>query len=110
ERAWSASSLEAWIRCPMRWFVERLLAPRELDPEAEPLARGAVAHAALNETLEALRRERGSARISPQTLPRARELLREALLEHERQRPLAVSPERLAAARRSLLADLERFL
>ncbi len=39
-RLWSASGLQAWAGCPVRWFVERLLGAKDLEPEAEPLARG----------------------------------------------------------------------
>ncbi len=44
---WSASSLELWIGCPVRWLVERLLRARDLEPDPEPLARGGLAHAVL---------------------------------------------------------------
>lgn len=110
ERPWSASSLEAWRSCPMRWFVERLLAPETIDPEAEPLARGAVAHQALADTLEALRERTGSAAVTPQRLALARELLARALAEGEAERALTVAGERVQPARRRLQADLERFL
>jgi ATP-dependent helicase/DNAse subunit B len=109
-RPWSASSLEAWIGCPARWFVERLLRPGDFEAEPEPLARGALAHDALRDTLEGLRRETGSARLSAGRLELARELLRRALQENEVGRPLALAPERLAAARRRLAADLDRYL
>lgn len=109
-RLWSASALEAWAGCPVRWFVERLLGARDLEPEAEPLARGALAHAALREVLEGLRRETGSARLRPAVLARARQLLGAALAEHEREHPLSVAPERVPGARRRLRADLERYL
>jgi len=110
ERAWSASSLETWHSCPMRWFIERVLAPAAIDPEAEPLVRGAVAHQALADTLEALRRRTGSARLTADRLALARELLGRALAEGEAARTLTVAPERAAAARRRLHADLDRFL
>jgi ATP-dependent helicase/DNAse subunit B len=109
-RPWSASSLQAWISCPARWFIERMLAPNDFDPEAEPLARGALAHAALRDTLEGLARDTGSARLTPAKLGLARELLAAALEANEAERPLTVAPERLPAARRRLHADLERYL
>ncbi|HYM55173.1 MAG TPA: PD-(D/E)XK nuclease family protein, partial [Solirubrobacteraceae bacterium] len=109
-RPWSASSLEAWIACPARWFIERLLRPGDFDPEPEPLARGGLAHDALRDTLEGLRRETGSARLTPPRLALARELLRRALAENEAVRPLSVAAERLAPARRRLQADLDRYL
>jgi ATP-dependent helicase/DNAse subunit B len=110
ERLWSASSLKLWADCPARWFVERLLRGADLDPDPEPLARGGLAHAALRTTLEGLRERTGSARLEPERLELARELLHEALEEHARDFPLSVAPERRLAARRRLEADLERYL
>ena len=107
---WSASSLEVWISCPVRWFVERMLRPGAIDPDPEPFARGGLAHAALKDTLEGLARERGSARLTPSSLPRARELLRTALADNEPAYPLSVAPERVPGTRRRLHADLERYL
>ncbi len=107
---WSASSLELWIRCPMAWFVERVLRPVGLDPDPEPMARGALAHAALKDTLEGLRRETGSARIRPACLALARELLERALADNERDFPLSAAPERRPGLRRRLRSDLLRYL
>jgi ATP-dependent helicase/DNAse subunit B len=109
-RPWSASSLEKRIDCPVAWFVERMLRPERFEPEPEPLARGALAHAALKDTLEGLRRETGSARLTRGVLGRARELLGEALDANEAEHPLSVAPERRTAVRRRLVADLERYL
>jgi ATP-dependent helicase/DNAse subunit B len=111
ERAlWSASSLESWMACPVKWFVERLLRPPDIDPDPEPLARGALAHAALKQTLEGLRTRTGSARLTPASVGTAKRLLREALEELEPEYPLTRAPERLAGARRRLGVDLERYL
>jgi ATP-dependent helicase/DNAse subunit B len=110
EHIWSASSLEKWIGCPVGWFVERMLRPNAFEPQPEPLARGGLAHAALKDTLEALRRERGSARLTNAGLSRARELLAVALAENEPDHPLSVAPERRIAVRRRLQLDLERYL
>ncbi|HEX4187841.1 MAG TPA: PD-(D/E)XK nuclease family protein [Solirubrobacteraceae bacterium] len=107
---WSASSIERWVGCPVAWFVERMLHPRAFDPDPEPLARGGLAHAALKDTLEALRRDTGSARLTAATLPRARELLARALAENEPSHPLSVVPARRTAVRRRLHVDLERYL
>jgi hypothetical protein len=110
QRLWSASGLQSWAGCPVQWFVERMLGARDLEPEAEPLARGGLAHAALRQTLERLREETGSARLTTERLPRARELLHAALAEHERAHPLSTVPERVPGVRRRLEADLERYL
>lgn len=109
-RSWSASSLELWLRCPVRWFVERMLAPTELDPDEELLNRGALAHAALRDTFAGLRERTGSARLDPAKLELARELLGEALARHEDEHPLSLAPERVPGTRRRLRAELERYL
>jgi PD-(D/E)XK nuclease superfamily len=110
QRLWSASSLQSWAGCPVQWFVERMLGARDLEPEAEPLARGGLAHAALRATFARLRAETGSARLSLERLPRARELLHAALEEQVGERPLSTAPERVPGLRRRLEADLERYL
>jgi ATP-dependent helicase/DNAse subunit B len=110
EHVWSASSLEKWIGCPVGWFVERMLRPGAFEPQPEPLARGGLAHAVLKDTLEGLRRETGTARLTPAVLGRARELLSVALAQNEAEYPLSVAPERRIAVRRRLRADLDRYL
>lgn len=109
-RVWSASSFEAWIGCPVRWYVERMLKPGGLDPDPEPLAQGGLAHEALKDTLEGLREESGSARVTPASLPRARELLQRALQSRESEFQLSVAPERRSAVQRRLASDLARYL
>ena len=109
-QVWSASSLEVWISCPVRWFVERLLRPGDLEPDAEPLVRGGLAHAVLKDTLEGLRRETGSARLTRASLAAAREQLERAFAENEPRFPLSVEPERAPGALRRLRSDLERYL
>ena len=47
---------------------ERMLRPGAIEPDAEPLAQGALAHAALRDTLEGLRAQYGSARLTPLNL------------------------------------------
>jgi len=110
ERVWSASAIEQYVECPMRWYVERLLGPSLLEPEPEPFAKGGLAHVALSETLEGLRERTGSARVTPAKLALARELLAASLAAGEAARPLSVAPERRLSARRRLRADLDRYL
>jgi RecB family exonuclease len=107
---WSASSLERWAACPVSWFIERLLRVQDLEPEPEPRARGSLAHAVLGDVLEGLRLAFGSARISPASLPAAKQLLEQALERREQELPLTVAQERVPTARRRLQADLERYL
>jgi ATP-dependent helicase/DNAse subunit B len=110
ERPWSGTSIETWVKCPVAWFVERLLSPGRFEPDPEPFARGSLAHDALKATLEGLRRETGSARVTPGNLALARQLLAGALAEAEPRNLLSVSPERAIAIRRGLHADLDRYL
>jgi len=110
EHVWSASSLEVWAQCPVKWFVARMLRAEDLDPEPEPLARGSLAHAALKDTLEGLRERTGSARLTRARLWLARELLLQALGRREAEFPLSAALERRPGLRRRLQADLERYL
>jgi ATP-dependent helicase/DNAse subunit B len=110
DHVWSASSLEVWTGCPVKWFVQRMLRAEDLDPEPEPLARGGLAHAALKDTLAGLRERSGSARLTGARLGLAKELLREALHRREVEFPLSAAPERRPGLRRRLEADLERYL
>ncbi len=107
---WSASGLEVWAQCPARWFVERRLRAGELEPDAEALVRGGVAHRVLEATLGALATETGSAGLEPHSLPLARRLLASAMREHGAPAVLSTVPERQAAAQRRLHVDLERYL
>jgi ATP-dependent helicase/DNAse subunit B len=109
-RVWSASSLEAWIGCPVRWYVERLLKPGVIDPDPEPLAQGGLAHEALKDVLEGVRARTGSARLTPSKRALAGELLAVSLQEREPEFTLSVTPERRAAVMRRLESDLGRYL
>jgi RecB family exonuclease len=94
----------------VKWFVQRLLRAEDLDPDPEPLARGGLAHAVLKDTLEGLREQAGSAKLTPARLGLARKLLREALERRAREFPLSAAEERRPGLRRRLEADLERYL
>ncbi len=111
-RVWSGTSIEKWVSCPVSWFVDGILSPEEFEPEPEPLIRGGLAHLALKETLEGLRREGGDGRLTPANLSRARELMHASLerAEAREEMRLSVSPERAAAIARGLRADLDRYL
>jgi ATP-dependent helicase/DNAse subunit B len=109
-RLWSASSLEAFACCPVRWFVEHLLRPKRLEPPAEAIASGRIIHEVLKDVLEGLRQETGSCALTPPRLGQARALMRGALARRSAELPLSALPERAAPARRRLEADLERYL
>jgi len=103
-----AGTLEKWIECPYRWFVDHELDPQRLDPQPEPLTTGSIVH----EVLEQLYREPpGDDRIPrPADLERwrdrAHELLAEAAERHglNAERPLA------SVAREKMRAQIDRLL
>jgi len=106
---WSASAIEQWVACPVKWFVERQLGAAELVPDPEPMVRGALAHKVLEEALAGhMGQEPRSLR--PEDLPRLRLLTHEALARHAGNHPISANPERLRAALRRLEADLVRYL
>lgn len=108
ERVWSASALEAWAACPVRWLVDRRLDPRALVPDPEPLVRGALAHEVLEQALRAL--VAAGHGLTAEGLPTARALLREALETEAERHRISVNPERLRSALRRLEVDLVAYL
>jgi ATP-dependent helicase/nuclease subunit B len=104
---WSASALEAYASCPVKWFVERLLRPAALDPDPEPMLRGELAHRVLEDTLRALS---DGGPLTPERLDEARALLRAALDERADDARISPNAERRRSALRRLEADLLRYL
>jgi len=102
---WSASSLETWLACPVRWFVDRLLRPEDLLPEPEPLGRGKLVHAVLEHVFRALREARPGP-LGPDRRDEARRLVHEALAIVGPQHRLSTDPQRDRIARRRVEADL----
>ncbi|MEP6954788.1 MAG: PD-(D/E)XK nuclease family protein [Solirubrobacteraceae bacterium] len=106
--AWSASALEAYASCPVKWFVERLLRPDVLEPDPEPMLRGELAHRILEDAFREL--ANGGGRLTPGRLEEARAILHAALKRHSAGAKLSANPERLRSALRRLEADLLRYV
>lgn len=106
DRPLSATAIEAFNDCPVKWFVNRLLRPEDLVPDPEAMVRGSVAH----EVLAAVFAERGGRPLRPADLPAARERMHAALAESTSRRPISVNPERVRAEVRRLESDLVRYL
>jgi ATP-dependent helicase/DNAse subunit B len=104
---WSASQLEVWASCPVKWFVERHLRPEALVPDPEPMIRGELAHRVLEIALSTLAQDGG---LAPERLPEARALVRRAMDEHAEDYKISPNPERLRSALRRLEVDLVRYL
>jgi len=105
-RPLSATAIEAWVSCPVKWFVERVLRPRELVPDPEAMVRGTIAHAVLRDVFAAYR----GRSLKPDDLPQARERMHASLAEHTTAQPISVNAERLRGEVRRLEADLVRHL
>ena len=104
---WSASALESYASCPVKWFVERLLRPAALEPDPEPMLRGDLAHRVLEDTLRALS---DGGPLTPERLDEARALLRGALDARADDARISPNPERRRSALRRLEADLLRYV
>jgi ATP-dependent helicase/DNAse subunit B len=104
---WSASALEAYASCPVKWFVERLLRPSALEPDPEPMLRGELAHRVLEDAVRALSH---GGPLTPRRLDEARAHVRAALDEHADDARISPNPERRRAALRRLEADLLRYI
>ena len=106
----SASALETFADCPVKWLVDRLLDPFELEPDPEPLVRGSYAHAVLEATYSRLRERTGSAKVTPDSLATAEEILLEALREKQPEFRISPKETRFRTAVRRLEFDLLRHL
>jgi RecB family exonuclease len=106
----SASALEAFADCPVKWLVDRLLDPFELEPEPEPLVRGSYAHAVLEATYGRLREATGSAKVTPDSLAKAEEILLETMREKQPEFRISPKETRFRTAVRRLEFDLLRHL
>jgi ATP-dependent helicase/DNAse subunit B len=108
-RLYGASTLEEYLVCSYRWFVQHELDPESLEPRPEAMTQGGIVHAAL-ERLYAEPPGDGP-RPRPETIDAWRRRAAAIVLEIARERGIDVS--RGASARVSvarMLALVERFL
>jgi ATP-dependent helicase/DNAse subunit B len=96
----AARGLEAFAGCGVRWLIESLLRPQRVEPDPEPMYRGSLAHALLEETL------RHTGRLTPASLPAALEALGAAIDK----RRAAAQTTRAQAQLRELEVALRRLL
>jgi ATP-dependent helicase/DNAse subunit B len=110
--AWSASGIELWASCPVRWFVERMLKPEGLTPDPEAMLRGALTHTVLEAVVRGLIDANGGGRLDETTLPAARELAVQAIDRHEGTEQFVMSrdPSRQRAMEHRLRSDVLRYL
>jgi len=110
--AWSASGIELWASCPVKWFVERMLKPEGLKPDPEALLRGALTHTVLEAVVRGLIETTGGGRLDETTLPTARQLAVQAIdgFEGTELHVMSRDPSRQRAMEHRLRSDVLRYL
>jgi ATP-dependent helicase/DNAse subunit B len=106
----SAGALEHFADCPVKWLVDDLLKPDELEPDPEAMVRGSYAHDVLQHTYRRLREETGERRVTHANLADAERILLDELRERRSEFRLSPKQTRVRAAARRLEFDLLRYL
>jgi RecB family exonuclease len=81
KQVFGATELEVFADCSSMWFVDRLIAPRQIDGEVDARLRGSIAHSALNKFYAGLPKAVGAERVSPEVLDDALRFMNECLDE-----------------------------
>ena len=71
----SATELERFADCSSAWLVERVIDPKRIDAEPDPILRGQVVHTTLHRFYAMLPRELDAERVTPENLERATALV-----------------------------------
>lgn len=110
----SPSQIESYLECPYKWFAQRRLRLDDLDEGFGPLEMGDFAHNALHSFYKHMSEDLSEAKVTPQLLPQARELMADVLARHKALQPhLRQSENRLiptSQVEHRELAELERKL
>jgi len=107
----SATELERFADCSSAWLVERVIDPKTIDAEPDPILRGQVVHTTLHRFYSALPRELDAERVTPENLEPALELVRRCLDDaFSSGVRLDLTDLQEAELRQTLLADLEGFV
>src|SRR6185312_454525 len=101
----SAGGLEAYARCPIKWLVERELAPDRFEPDPDAIARGSCVHRVLERVLGRL-----DWPLTPAALRDAEPLVRAVVAEEAARLVLGRGAAAQAAAAHEIAADVLRLL
>lgn len=101
----SAGSLETYARCPVRWLVEKELAPERFAPDPEPMVRGSCIHRVLERALAELEWP-----LTPDALAAARQLVERIVAEEAPHFVLGRGAAAQAAAAHEIAGDVQRLL
>jgi ATP-dependent helicase/DNAse subunit B len=107
----SATELERFADCSSAWLVERVIDPKKIDAEPDPILRGSVMHVTLNRFYSSLPRELDAERVTPENLDAAVELVHRCLDDAlESGVRLDLTALQAAELRHTLRSDLDGFL
>jgi ATP-dependent helicase/DNAse subunit B len=107
----SATELERFADCSSAWLFERVIDPKKIDAESDPILRGQILHTTLNRFYGSLPRELDSERVTPENLEAAIELMRRCLDDAlESGARLELTELQELELRHTLRSDLEGFL
>jgi RecB family exonuclease len=107
----SATELERFADCSSAWLVERVIDPKKIDAEPDPLLRGSVLHTTLHRFYAMLPRELDAERVTPENIDAAIPLVHRCLDDAlESGVRLDLTDLQAAELRHTLRADLEGFL
>ena len=109
-RALSASWLERFADCPVKWLVESVLRPEALEPDPEQMVRGQLAHEVLEHTFRRVAEETGEPSVTRSNLAAAERILLEELDRSRSKFRISPKQSRVRAAARRLEFDLLRHL
>jgi ATP-dependent helicase/DNAse subunit B len=105
------TELERFADCSSAWLFERVISPKTIDAEVDPMLRGSVAHSALHKFYAGLPKELGHDRVVPENLERAIGFLRRCLDDALRGGVrLELTDLQAAELEESLWRDLEGFV
>ncbi len=107
----AATELERFADCSSAWLVERVIDPKRIDAEPDPLLRGQVVHTALRAFYATLPKELGADRVTAENLDAALGHVRRCLdAALESGVKLDLTDLQGAELRETLIADLEGFV
>jgi ATP-dependent helicase/nuclease subunit B len=107
----AATELERFADCSSAWLVERVIDPKRIDAEPDPILRGQVMHTALRAFYATLPKELGADRVTPENVDAALDHVRRCLDNAlESGVRLDLTDLQGAELRQTLLADLEGFV
>lgn len=109
----SASQIENYLECPQKWFALRRLRLDELDEGFGAKEMGDFSHSVLEDFYKRFQSD-VAPKVSGETLPEARDLMRVVLEEHEaaqcEMKPLSNRLVAITQLERREMADLKRKL